>query len=75
LAIQEIGKFDCLVNGIPSSEYPTPAKRPPFLYWIKVNKNIFGVEVPAYKSEFKQMYGVALKLEVRSSSEYIIYSS
>jgi dTDP-4-dehydrorhamnose reductase len=35
LAIQEIGKFDCLVNGIPSSEYPTPAKRLPFLYWIK----------------------------------------
>jgi dTDP-4-dehydrorhamnose reductase len=37
LAIRK-GKFDCLVNGIPSSEYPTPAKRPPFLYWIKVNK-------------------------------------
>jgi dTDP-4-dehydrorhamnose reductase len=28
LAIQEIGKFDCLVNGIPSSEYPTPCKTP-----------------------------------------------
>jgi dTDP-4-dehydrorhamnose reductase len=26
LAIQEIGKFDCLVNGIPSSEYPTPQR-------------------------------------------------
>jgi dTDP-4-dehydrorhamnose reductase len=27
LYCQEIGKFDCLVNGIPSSEYPT-LKRP-----------------------------------------------
>jgi hypothetical protein len=47
LAIQEIGKFDCLVNGIPS-EYPTPAKRPAFLLDKSKIKNIF-VEVPAYK--------------------------
>jgi dTDP-4-dehydrorhamnose reductase len=50
LAIQEIGKFDCLVNGIPSSEYPTSAKRPAFSLLDKSKiKNIFGVEVPAYK--------------------------
>jgi dTDP-4-dehydrorhamnose reductase len=48
LAIQEIGKFDCLVNGIPSSEYPT-LQDPPFSLDKSKIKNIFGVEVPAYK--------------------------
>ncbi|PJJ10942.1 dTDP-4-dehydrorhamnose reductase [Flavobacterium sp. 1] len=50
LAIQEIGKFDCLVSGIPSSAYPTPAKRPQYSLLDKTKiKNTFGVVVPDYK--------------------------
>jgi dTDP-4-dehydrorhamnose reductase len=45
LAIQEIGKFDCLVNGIPSSEYPT-AKRPAFSLLDKTKiRKVYGVSV------------------------------
>ncbi len=50
LAIQEIGGFDCLVSGIPSSAYPTPAKRPEYSLLDKSKiKNTFGVIVPPYK--------------------------
>jgi dTDP-4-dehydrorhamnose reductase len=45
LAIQEIGKFDCLVNGIPSSEYPSLQNALPFLYWIKRRLEKYGVSV------------------------------
>ncbi len=30
LSIKELGNYNCQVNGIPSSSYPTPAKRPSF---------------------------------------------
>lgn len=50
LSIQEIGGFDCLVSGIPSSAYPTPAKRPQYSLLDKTKiKNTFGVVVPNYK--------------------------
>ncbi len=50
LAIREIGGFDCEINGIPSSAYPTPAKRPQYSLLDKSKiKNTFGVEVPEYK--------------------------
>jgi dTDP-4-dehydrorhamnose reductase len=50
LAIQEIGCFDCAVSGIPSSAYPTPAKRPQYSLLDKYKiKNTFGVVVPNYK--------------------------
>lgn len=50
LAIQEIGGFKCEVSGIPSSNYPTPAKRPMFSLLDKTKfKKVFGVEVPNYK--------------------------
>lgn len=50
LAIQEIGGFDCTVSGIPSSAYPTPAKRPAYSLLDKTKiKVVYGVEVPGYK--------------------------
>jgi dTDP-4-dehydrorhamnose reductase len=50
LAIQEIGGFDCDISGIPSSAYPTPAKRPQYSLLDKTKiKTTFGVVVPPYK--------------------------
>jgi dTDP-4-dehydrorhamnose reductase len=50
LAIQEIGGFDCAISGIPSSAYPTPAKRPQYSLLDKTKiKETFGVVVPDYK--------------------------
>ena len=54
LAIQEIGGFECKINGIPSSEYPTPAKRPAYSLLDKTKiKTTFGVVVPEYKDSLK----------------------
>lgn len=50
LAIQEIGGFECAISGIPSSDYPTPAKRPQYSLLNKTKiKKVFGVVVPEYK--------------------------
>lgn len=50
LAIKEIGGFDCEINGIPTANYPTPAKRPAFSLLDKSKiKNTFGVFVPEFK--------------------------
>ena len=50
LAIQEIGGYSCEVNGIPSSAYPTPAKRPAFSLLDKSKiKAVFRITVPHYK--------------------------
>jgi dTDP-4-dehydrorhamnose reductase len=54
LAIQEIGGFDCLVNGISSSDYPTPAKRPHYSLLDKSKiTTTFGVVVPGYRESLK----------------------
>lgn len=50
LAIQETGGFDCTIGGIPSSAYPTPAKRPQYSLLDKTKiKEAFGVIVPEYR--------------------------
>ncbi|AOZ98526.1 dTDP-4-dehydrorhamnose reductase [Flavobacterium commune] len=55
LAIQEIGGFDCTVSGIPSSAYPTPAKRPAYSLLDKTKiKTTFGVAVPGYKESLRK---------------------
>jgi dTDP-4-dehydrorhamnose reductase len=50
LAIQEVTGDSCNVRGIPSSSYPTPAKRPAFSLLDKSKiKSTYGVSVPDYK--------------------------
>jgi dTDP-4-dehydrorhamnose reductase len=54
LAIQEIGGFDCLMSGIPSSDYPTPAQRPHYSLLDKSKiATTFGVVVQAYRESLK----------------------
>ncbi|PKH67661.1 dTDP-4-dehydrorhamnose reductase [Flavobacterium sp. ALD4] len=55
LAIQEIGGYTCEVKGVPSSSYPTPAKRPAFSLLDKAKiKRIYGVNVPDYKDSLEK---------------------
>jgi len=55
LAIQEIGQLDCNISGIPSSAYPTPAKRPQYSLLDKTKiKTTFGVIVPNYKDSLRK---------------------
>lgn len=50
LAIQEIGGFDCVISGIPSSDYPTPAQRPHYSLLDKSKiATTFGVVVPGFR--------------------------
>ena len=59
LAIQEIGGFDCVVSGIPSSDYPTPAKRPHYSLLDKSKiATTFAVFVPGYRESLEKCMGL-----------------
>jgi dTDP-4-dehydrorhamnose reductase len=59
LAIQEIGVSTCEVKGIPSSSYPTPAKRPAFSLLDKTKiKEVYGIKVPDYKESLRKCMGL-----------------
>lgn len=55
-AIKEIKSLDCRINPIPTSAYPTPAKRPKFSLLDKTKiKSTFAVTVPFWKDSLKEM--------------------
>ena len=55
LAIEEIGGYSCEVNGISSSAYPTPAKRPAYSLLDKTKINfVYGISVPYYKESLRK---------------------
>ncbi|CAC9976401.1 dTDP-4-dehydrorhamnose reductase [Flavobacterium panici] len=57
LAIKEFGKYNCKVYGIPSSSYPTPAKRPIFSLLSKIKiKKTYNVDIPNYKDSLEKMF-------------------
>ncbi|MFC0776734.1 dTDP-4-dehydrorhamnose reductase [Flavobacterium sp. HJSW_4] len=57
LSIKELGGYNCKVEGIPSSSYPTPAKRPSFSLLNKEKiKTIYNLTVPNYKESLKKMF-------------------
>jgi dTDP-4-dehydrorhamnose reductase len=55
LAIKEISGSTCIVNPIPSSQYPTPAKRPQYsvLDTTKI-KDTFAIVIPEWKESLKK---------------------
>ena len=56
VAIKEIKNLDCNINAIPTSAYPTPARRPKFSLLDKTKiKSTFGVQVPFWKDSLKEM--------------------
>ena len=58
-AIQALGGFDCAISGIPSSDYPTPARRPHYSLLDKSKiKNTFGVAVPEYRESLEKCMGL-----------------
>lgn len=57
LSIKEFGGYNCKVGGIPSSSYPTPAKRPNFSLLDKTKiKSVYNLEVPNYKESLKKIF-------------------
>lgn len=57
LSIKELGNYNCKVGGIPSSSYPTPAKRPSFSLLSKEKiKSVYNLEVPHYKESLKKIF-------------------
>jgi dTDP-4-dehydrorhamnose reductase len=54
-AIKELSGSPCIVNPIPSSQYPTPVKRPQYSVMdISKIQQTFSVEIPGWKESLKR---------------------
>ena len=54
-AIQEITQIPCLIHGIPSSQYPTPAKRPNYsLLCTTKFQQTFQLPIPNYRTSLEK---------------------
>ncbi|KAF2081165.1 dTDP-4-dehydrorhamnose reductase [Flavobacterium sharifuzzamanii] len=57
LSIKELGNYNCKIGGIPSSSYPTPAKRPNYSLLNKEKiKAVYNLNIPDYKKSLKKMF-------------------
>lgn len=62
VAIRDFRSFDCQVKPIPTSAYPTPARRPKYSLLDKSKiKSVFGVEVPDWKISLGNMLAKEFK--------------
>lgn len=54
-AIMQLAELDCHIDPVLTSEYPTPAKRPPYsvLHKEKI-KNAFGLEIPHWRESLEK---------------------
>lgn len=59
VAIKELSGSNCVVNPIPSSQYPTPAKRPAYsvMDTSKITST-FGITIPAWKESLKKCIAI-----------------
>jgi len=59
IAIKELTNSKCIVNSIPSSQYPTPAKRPQYsvLDTTKIHET-FAITIPAWKDSLVTCLGL-----------------
>jgi len=57
LSIKELGGYTCEIAGIPSSSYPTPAKRPEFSLLDKQKiKSTYNLSIPNYKESLRKIF-------------------
>lgn len=62
VAIRDFRSFDCQVKPIPTSAYPTPARRPKYSLLDKAKiKAVFGIEVPHWEISLAKMLAEEFK--------------
>ncbi len=65
VAIRRINNLDCQIHPIPTSSYPTPAKRPKYSLLDKTKiKETYRVEVPFWEDSLTQMLSQLNKTEL-----------